>query len=60
LATLLQDVRVDHGRGHVRVAEQVLDGPNIRPALQQMGGKRVAARFDIMLHLIDKSGFDIT
>ena len=34
LATLLHDVRVDHRGGHIGVAEQVLNGPDIRPPLQ--------------------------
>jgi len=33
-ATLLEDVRIDHGRRQNPMAEQSLDRPNIRSALQ--------------------------
>ena len=36
---LLDDVRVDHGRAHVGVAEQLLDGADVRPALEKVGGE---------------------
>ena len=42
LPPLLYDVGVDHRGGHIRVPEQVLNGPNIRPALQQMDGEGMA------------------
>ena len=34
MVTLLQDVRVDHRRSHVLVAQQGLNGPDISAALQ--------------------------
>jgi hypothetical protein len=30
---------VDHGGGHIDMAEQVLHGPDVVPRLQQMGGE---------------------
>jgi len=33
-AALAQDVRVDHGGGHVIVAQQLLDGPDVRLSLE--------------------------
>ena len=40
--TAIQDVRVDHGRRHVTMTEQLLDGLDVVPVLQQVGGERVA------------------
>ena len=36
------DMGVDLGRGDVGVAQHLLDGAQIRPAIQQMGGEGVA------------------
>lgn len=36
------DVRVDLCAGDIRVAQKRLDGAQIRPALEEMGRKRVA------------------
>jgi hypothetical protein len=33
-AALTQNMRIDHGRGHVIVAQQFLDRPNVRPSLE--------------------------
>ena len=33
---------VNHGRAHVTVTEELLDGPDVVAVLQQMGGKTVA------------------
>ena len=33
MATLLQDVRVDHRRSYVLVAQQCLYGPDVSPSL---------------------------
>ena len=41
----LQHVRVDHRRRDVRVAEQLLNGPDVVSALQQMRRERVATRY---------------
>jgi hypothetical protein len=49
LPPLLYDVGVDHRGGHIRVPEQVLNGPNIRPALQQMGGEGMPERISTLL-----------
>ena len=49
LAALLHNMGVDHRRGHIGVAEQMLDRANIRPALQQMGRKRMAERISTLL-----------
>jgi hypothetical protein len=38
---LLHHVRIKLRRRHVPVPEQILDGPNVRPALQQMRRKRM-------------------
>lgn len=42
--SVLQDVRIDHGRSHVAVAEELLDGADVVAALQQVGGEGVAER----------------
>lgn len=44
LSALLHHVRIDHGRGHIVVSEQVLDCPDIRPTLQKMSSKTVSKR----------------
>ena len=44
VATLLQDVGVDHGGPDVRVSQQGLDGANVGTALQEMSGKGVPER----------------
>ena len=36
------DVEVDHGCGDIGMAEEALDGPDVRSGFQQMGGKAVA------------------
>src|SRR6056297_1737596 len=38
----LKHVRVNHRGAHIRVPEQLLDGPNIRPGLEQMRRETVA------------------
>ena len=38
------DMGVDHRRAHVRVAQQLMDGPTIIPVLQQVGRKGVTKR----------------
>ena len=43
-AALPQHVRVDHRRGHVVVPQQLLDRPNVRPALKGVGGEAVPER----------------
>ena len=40
----LAQVHVDHRCAHIAVAEQLLHCPDIRPALQQVRGKRVPQR----------------
>ena len=44
VATLLQDVGVDHGGADVRVSQQGLDGANVRAPLQEMSGEAVPER----------------
>jgi len=39
---LADEVRVDHGLRNILVAQQGLNGANIRVALQEVGGKTVA------------------
>lgn len=39
LQTLLIYVRVDLGRGDVGMAEHFLDHPQIRPVVEEVGGK---------------------
>jgi hypothetical protein len=41
LAALLEDMRVNHGGGHVGVAQQFLDGADIRAPLQEVRRKAV-------------------
>src|SRR3984893_11829066 len=38
----IEDVRVDHGSGHVPVPEKLLDRPDVVAVLQQVRGERVA------------------
>ena len=38
----VQDVRVDHGRGDVFVAEKLLDGSDVLAGFQQVGGEGAA------------------
>ena len=42
LELLLDQVRVDLGGGDIGVAQHLLNGAQVRPILQQMGGKGVA------------------
>jgi hypothetical protein len=51
---LLRDMEIAQRRPYAGMAQQPLDGMEVCPRFQEMGGKRVAERFDIMLHLIDK------
>ena len=44
MATLLQDMGVDHGGTDVRVPQQRLDGANVRTPLQKMSGEAVPER----------------
>jgi len=46
-------MRIDHGRADVLVPQEFLHRPNIVTILQQVCGKAVPERFDILLHLID-------
>jgi hypothetical protein len=46
-------VGIDHRGGDIDVSEEFLHRPDVITILQQMRGKGMAARFDIMLHLID-------
>ena len=39
LATLLEDVGVDHGGGNIIVPEQLLNGADVGAALQQVSGE---------------------
>ena len=41
LATFVQYMRIDHGRTHILVPQQLLNCPDIIAALQQMCGKRM-------------------
>ncbi len=52
-AAPLEYVCIDHGGTDIFMAEQLLHSTNIVAVLQQVGGKAMPARFDIMLHLID-------
>ena len=40
-AAAVQDVSVDHRRGHVSVAEELLDGADVVACLQEVGGEGV-------------------
>lgn len=42
MCAVAEDVGVDHGRRHVAVAEELLDGADVVTALQQVGGEGVA------------------
>src|SRR6266567_8275370 len=41
-AAAVEDVRIDHGRGDVAVAEEFLDGPDVIAGLEEVRGERVA------------------
>ena len=41
-ASSVQNMGVDHGSGHVAVAEQLLDGPDIVAMFKEVGGKGVS------------------
>ena len=43
-APLVEDMRIDHGRAHVAVPEQFLDGSDVVPGFEQMGRKAVSQR----------------
>jgi hypothetical protein len=40
-ASLPQHVRIKHRRGHIVMPQQLLNRPNVRPALEGVGGKAV-------------------
>ena len=40
----IEDMRVDHGRRDLLVPEELLDGPNVIPCYEQVGGEAVAQR----------------
>ena len=42
--TPIEDVRVDHRRADVRMAEELLDRANVVPVFEQMRGKRMPER----------------
>ena len=44
LSTLLQDVGIDHRRSQIAVSEKLLDGPDVRAALQKMCGEGMPKR----------------
>ena len=52
--TTIQDMGINHCGLHVLMPEQFLHGPNIVAGFQQVTGKTMAERVDIVLHLIDK------
>ena len=37
----VEDVRVDHRRADVTIAQQLLDGPDVAPVLEEVGVERV-------------------
>jgi hypothetical protein len=45
-AAFVQDVRVDHGGGHVGVPEQFLNGPNVVSGFEQVRGETNGAMCD--------------
>ena len=40
---LVEHMRIDHGRRHIRMAEQLLHRANVVTAFKQVGRKRMAA-----------------
>jgi hypothetical protein len=46
-------MRVDHGGADIFMPQEFLHSADVVAILQQMRRKGMAARFDIMLHLID-------
>ena len=55
MAALGQDMGVNHGCFHIGVAQELLDRPNIRAALQQVGCKTVSKR--VGAHRLCNGGF---
>jgi hypothetical protein len=47
-------MEVEAGAAEARVPQQQWDTTQVDTGLEQMGGKSVPERFDILLHLIDK------
>jgi hypothetical protein len=43
-AASIQDVRVDHGRSHVSVPQELLNRKDVVAIFQQMSGKRMSQR----------------
>ena len=43
----VENVRVDHRRAQIGVPEQFLNGPDVRPALEQMGREGVPERVNV-------------
>jgi hypothetical protein len=52
-ATALQHMRIDHGSADVLVSQKFLHGMDVIAIFQQMRCKAMAARFDILLYLMD-------
>lgn len=46
--TILKNVDVDRGRGHVSMAEELLHGANVVTAHQQVGGKGIAESVQVI------------
>jgi hypothetical protein len=42
VSALVEDVRINHGGAHIRMAEEFLHGSDIVSRLQEVGGKRMA------------------
>jgi len=51
---LLRRMEIAQCRPYAGMAEQPLNGMEVRPRFQKMGRERVPVRLDIMLHLIDQ------
>ena len=39
---------IDHGRAHILMAQQFLDGPDVVAVLKEVGRKRMAVRISIL------------
>ena len=44
LSALLKDMGIDHRRSQIAVSEKLLDGPDVRAALQKMCGEGMPKR----------------
>ena len=55
MASFVQDTGINHGRSHVFVPHQLLDGPDVVPGFKQMSGKRMSE--GVAANVLDYASF---